>query len=172
MTTGWGEGNGTTIPKYHPDFAYFRGYVFFESDDAGLLPWTTTKAGINTDSGLFQSVRGKMITLMRPVIDFLRDLATEKGRMVSGEVADNPLEQALDAAKPKKYSEIEIKNTATVFQSPDPASLSPSEPPMVMIAYKKSEEELKQVKQVLKVRTNKAVGEKTFDYFLQMECDE
>lgn len=30
--TGWGEENGSMIPKYHADFAYFRGYVFFDSD--------------------------------------------------------------------------------------------------------------------------------------------
>jgi len=170
MITGWGEQNGAMIAKYHADFAYFRGYVFLESDDAGLLPWTTTKAGINTDSALFQSVRGKMMTLMRPVLDFLRRLATEKSRMESGDVADNPLEQALEAAKLKEYSEIE--NLETVFQSPDPASLSPSESRMSVITYKKSEEEIKQIKEVLKVRTNKAVGEKTFDYFFQQECDE
>ena len=41
--TGWGDSDGKRMPKYHPDFAFFRGYVFFDCQNAALLPWTTTK---------------------------------------------------------------------------------------------------------------------------------
>lgn len=50
--TGWGseiEG-GVATPKAHGQFARFRGYVFFESDDAQSLPWNTQKSGVDTDS--------------------------------------------------------------------------------------------------------------------------
>ncbi len=43
--TGWGrlaEEEAAAAPKYHNQFARFRGYVFFDSANAGLLPWNTT----------------------------------------------------------------------------------------------------------------------------------
>ena len=45
LTTGWGEGGETRVPKYHNDYAMFRGFVYFDSDNAYLLPWNTTKPG-------------------------------------------------------------------------------------------------------------------------------
>lgn len=47
ITTGWGEGDGKTVPRYHNQFARFRGYAFFDCDDASRLPWTTTKTGVD-----------------------------------------------------------------------------------------------------------------------------
>ena len=81
LTTGWGEGDGRTIPKYHNQFARFRGFAFFDSDNTGLLPWNTTKTGVDADSPIFRAVRLAMITLMRPVIDFLNKLDKEKEEM-------------------------------------------------------------------------------------------
>ena len=53
IVTGWGEGNSRTIPKYHNDFARFRGYVFLESVVTSHLPWNTTKTGVSRDSVVF-----------------------------------------------------------------------------------------------------------------------
>ena len=78
ILTGWGQGSDNTIPKYHNQFARFRGFVFFHSVDASLLPWNTTKTGVDADSAIYRSVRQKMIILMRPVIDFLNKLKEEK----------------------------------------------------------------------------------------------
>lgn len=103
QTTGWGKGNESRIPKYHPDFAYFRGYVSLESEDASRLPWNTTKTGVDIDSPIFKAVRLYMVTLSRPVIDFLRELAAEKIEGVQQD--DTPLEKALKEAKLKKLSE-------------------------------------------------------------------
>ena len=70
LATGWGENRETTIPKYHNQFARFRGYAFFDCDDAARLPWNTTKTGVDLDSPIYRSVRLTMLTMMRPVIDF------------------------------------------------------------------------------------------------------
>jgi len=45
--TVWGEGRGRQIPSWHTQFSRFRGFAFFESDDARRLPWTTTKVGVD-----------------------------------------------------------------------------------------------------------------------------
>jgi hypothetical protein len=71
--TGWGDGH----PLYHPQFAMFRGYVFFESERSSLLPWNTTKNGIDEESDIFKAIMPLMINMMKPVTSFLRKLKTE-----------------------------------------------------------------------------------------------
>ena len=49
IVTGWGGKNRA----FHPEMAYFRGYVFFESKDLLKLPWNTTKTGVDTTNRLY-----------------------------------------------------------------------------------------------------------------------
>jgi len=89
-TTGWREGDikGTSDVgrQYHNDFAYFRGYLYFESDDTSLLPWNTTKTGIDEDNEIYRGVREEMIKYMDPILSFLRNVANEK--RIEGENAE------------------------------------------------------------------------------------
>jgi len=167
-TTGWGEENGSMIPKYHADFAYFRGYVFFDADDTGLLPWTTTKTGIDDDASIYKAVRLEMLTLMRPVLDFLRQLARERSRKEQGDIEESALEKALENAESKTYSEI---NTLNKFIAPKPTPLPPVKANR-RIQYSQPESKVKKVQEVLNVNTLTATGEKTFEYFFKMECDD
>ncbi len=164
--TTWGAKNLT--PKYHPDFAFFRGYVFFDSADAELLPWTTTKTGVDTDSGLYKAVKQEMISLMRPVLDFLRKLATEKAEVEREEIDESPLEKAFNKTTSKNY--IDIENSGR-FIAPK-TNQAKRRPKQGRIQYNKPKEEIELLKKTLKVSTHKAVGEETFDYFMEMECDE
>lgn len=177
ITTGWGEkraGQRTTendadvtersleesvkVPKYHPQFSLFRGYVFFDCDDGSLLPWTTTKTDVDEDSPLYKHVREVMITLMRPIIDFLNKLDAEI------QTSGGPLTDAVEAASYHKLGESEY---AQVFTSPETGA--PTGPVMRRISYSKPVEEIELVKSALQVYTNREVGEKTFDYFLKRE---
>jgi len=167
--TGWGEGNSSMIPKYHADFAYFRGYVFFDSDDASLLPWTTTKTGVDDDASIYKAARLEMLTLMRPVLDFLRQLAGEKSLKKQGEIDESALEKALENAESKKYSEI---NTPNKFIAPKPIPLPPEKPDVRWIRYSKPVAQFKKVQELLRVNKPGDVGVGTFDYFFNMECDE
>lgn len=164
ITTGWGEGDGTTIPKYHNQFARFRGFAFFDSDDAGLLPWNTTKTGVDADSPTFKAVRLDMITLMRPVIDFLNKLDSEK----EVENDDKPLEEAVDNARLASVTEVQ---TSSRFLAPKPTPRPPL-PRTGRIQYNKPLDKIGKVKKVLKVSSFMAVGEKTFDYFYEKECED
>jgi histidine kinase/DNA gyrase B/HSP90-like ATPase len=164
--TTWGGSNPT--PKYHPDFAFFRGYVFFDSDDAELLPWTTTKTGVDSDSNLYKAVNLEMITLMRPVLDFLRKLANERALVERGEIEISPLEEAYKVTKPTNYLDVQQQDH---FIIPKVTPL-PRRPRLGRIQYNKPLDDIKMVKKVLRVTTYKAVGEKTFDYFMKMECEE
>jgi hypothetical protein len=164
--TTWGGSN--LSPKYHPDFAFFRGYVFFDSDDAELLPWTTTKTGIDSDSNLYKAVKLEMITLIRPVLDFLRKLANERAQVERGEIEKSPLEESYKGTKPTNYLDVQQQGH---FITPK-ATPVPRGPRIGRIQYNKPVDDIKTLKKILGVTTHKDVGEKTFDYFMKMECEE
>lgn len=113
--TGWGE----QIPKYHNQFSRFRGYVFFDSDDAGNLPWNTTKTGVDSDSPIYHAVRLEMMRMARPVIDFLNRLDREKE---DEEEEGRPLEAAVTTADSTNLSSVAAEES---FVAPKP----PKRPP-------------------------------------------
>ena len=160
--TGWGEGNGRTIPKYHNQFARFRGYVFFDCDDAGRVPWNTTKSGVDRDSPIYRAVRLQMIGLMRPVINFLNELDKEK------ENPDDhkPLHDAVSAMGAVPIREA---NTRDLFEYPRPPP-RPKRPPTGRIQYNKEVARINEVKKSLGVGTYTEVGRRTFDYYYDREC--
>ncbi|MEH1976528.1 MAG: ATP-binding protein [Nostoc sp.] len=160
---GWGTKSG--FPKYHADFAFFRGYAFFESDDAAYLPWTTTKTGIDYDSPIYKAIKQQVSELTVPVLTFLRKMADEKSRVERGEISESLLEQAY--LQTSLHSVFEA-NTSTTFQIPEQSAIPPRQN-RGTIQYNKTIEEIELVKELLNVSSNKEVGEKTFDYYLNNE---
>ena len=55
--TGWGDAD---VPRYHNQFIAISGIVEFRSDDAIMLPTTTTKLGIDAGSSVYIEVKNKM----------------------------------------------------------------------------------------------------------------
>ena len=165
IVTGWGEGEGRGIPKYHNQFARFRGFVFLDSDDAGLLPWNTTKTGVDQDSALFQAVRLEMTQVMRPVITFLNKLDAEKE---SAKTDDGPLDAALKAAVLVGLLSIAVADTFLALKA-KPAKRPPRSG---RIQYDRPLDQINKVKRRLKVTTYREVGERTFEYFFDLECAE
>jgi len=161
--TVWGEGD--RVPKYHADFARFRGLAYFDSDDASLLPWTTTKTGVDLDSPVYRAARQQMIEITRPVLDFLRKLEDERKNHEGGEIPDNPLARAVAAAAPGGVAALSIRPTFVAPPPPPP----PSGPPMSRIQYCKPADEVSRAKRLLGVGTFKEVGEKTFEYYMTYE---
>lgn len=162
-TTGWGEGQGRTIPKYHNTFARFRGFVHFDSEETTNLPWNTTKTGVDVDSDIYQKVRLEMITVMRPVLDFLSQLAKERAEISAD---PGPLESSVIDAKPIRVEQIP---EAAAFSAPK--RVPKAEPDTGRIQYSKPLDEIYTIQAELGVTTYKEVGEKTFEYFLRMECE-
>ena len=167
--TGWRTKSPTRIPKYHGQFNRFRGYVFFDADDAGLLPLNTTKTNMDMDSLKLQAVRQQMILLMRPVIDFLNKLHDEGGKREREEIDDEPLATAIESADLVNLSD--VGTIIGKFEAPTPPSRDTSQPKMGRIQYSKPSDDIEEVQQVLGVQTLKEVGEKTFEYFMEMEVN-
>ncbi len=161
-TTVWGERH--QMRAYHPDFSYFRGYAYFDCDDGALLPWTTTKTGVDADSPIYKAVQREMIEVTRPVLTFLTNL--EKERSVAA--AARPL---ADAIKDAMATQVQKVTQQHAFMGPPPAR-APTGPKMQKIQYVKPAAEVEKAKQLLKVRSFTAVGEKTFEYFMRYETGE
>lgn len=167
--TGWGEGNGRTIPRYHNQFARFRGFCFFDCDDASKLPWNTTKTGVDSDSVIYHSVRQRMVEMMRPVIDFLNRLDAEMDQ----EPDNRYLTSVVASTKSTPITSITAsaaRSQSFVSPKPPPPSQKPKGPKLRRIQYDKPEDEIEQVMSALGVSTLKDVGIETFDYYRRLEC--
>ncbi|MBX7210401.1 MAG: ATP-binding protein [Verrucomicrobiaceae bacterium] len=160
-TTVWGPAHN--LRQYHPDYAYFRGFAYFDSDHAALLPWTTTKTGVDVDSKIYRMVQQEMIEITRPVLDFLNRLERERRDRENGDSVDEPLQVEVKNAVETRAEGITI---AQGFVAP--ASFPrPTGPRYQKIQYTKRAELVEKVKKLLGVTTFTAVGEKTFDYYLE-----
>lgn len=155
--TGWSGRGG--VPKFHNQYARFRGYAFFEAEDPAKLPWNTTKTGIDHDSPLYQAIQQQMIGLMKPVVTFLNQLDAEGDR--------GRLHDAVESAKPTALTRI---THVGAFEAP--ARPKSKAPRTRRIQYDKPTDQVERVMRELDVTTLTAVGEKTFDYYYDLECAE
>jgi hypothetical protein len=164
--TGWGESGGKLVPHFHPQYNRFRGYAFLDSEDTSALPWNTTKTGVDTDSLSYKSVRLEMIKLTRPVIVFLNSLANERKTLDEDE---RVLQNAIEKAKPQDVDDVSVSRS---FKSPAPAPMREQSPDLTRISYRRPEKEVAVAKKKLKVSSARLVGEKSFEYFYKMECED
>ncbi|HEX8376171.1 MAG TPA: ATP-binding protein [Pedobacter sp.] len=149
-----------STPKAHYQFAHFRGFVYFESEDSVLLPWNTTKSSIDTESPVFQTTRLEMISALRQVIDFLNNLDKERRRGES--FLANKMSEATEAS----IGDISARSAA--FKAPK-SKFDPKKPETVKITYHKPTEEFEIAKKLLKANSAKEVGEETFRFYLNMQ---
>ncbi|HKP36379.1 MAG TPA: ATP-binding protein [Pyrinomonadaceae bacterium] len=161
--TGWGENIGERIPKFHPQFARFRGFVFLDCDNPALLPWNTTKTGLDTDNELYKGVRREMNILGRPVIDFLNNLDREKNRVT------RPLHGLVEKMDADEKTHVLLTNVkrSGAFVCPMPKAVE--KPDSVDIKYKRPIRQVNVLKKFLGVTTAREVGEKTFDWVYELE---
>jgi hypothetical protein len=155
--TGWkalADAAEVAVPKYHNQFARFRGFVFFDSKEADLLPWNTTKTGVDEDSALYRSILLEMVEAMRPIIDFLNELDREKDSAEE----DMPLTQAVERAMP-----LNLRAISRVGPFVQPARQMQRGPAMVTISYKRARDKANELQEALGARSAKETGEKSFD---------
>ncbi len=158
--TGWGvEGNNA----YHPQYRLFRGYVFLEAHDSSLLPWNTTKTGVDEDSPVFRAVQNQMEIALKDVQQVLNEL--KKERQYHDEDEDMPLNVAVDDAQ-----EVDIDDLpeSEVVQAPD-AAPRPSSNQNKRIVYSVDRSRFEAVYETLGAGSAKEVGLKTFEYFYESQ---
>lgn len=161
--TGWGQvTDDMSLPKYHGQFARFRGIATFDSDSSQRVPWNTTKTDIDTDNPVWRDAREKMIELMRPVIDFLNVLDAD----IEEHTRDrSPMLKALQETPLVKYESLPMKADFVV-----PALEQLEEVvPYTKIQYSRPVDDVALLKKALGLPSAKAVGERTFDIALQKQ---
>lgn len=165
--TGWGEDAGdVSIPAFHGQYNNLRGYAYFDCDDPSKLPWNTTKTGFNADSPLYRAVRLEMMRMMLPVKAFLDRLKEEKSaKSDTGEAG--PLESLLLKAEIADVQDVAVRRAFEL--PPMKQKRKPAGPIMQKIQYEKPLKMVEEAKNLLKARSWKEVGEKTFDYFYRAE---
>ncbi|MDD5108987.1 MAG: ATP-binding protein [Candidatus Omnitrophica bacterium] len=166
--TGWGVKTSVKIPEYHGQFSRFRGFVLFESRLPSFLPWNTSKTSVDTDSPIFQSVKLEMISLMRPIIDFLNKVHDESGAYLNKKLEEKYLQKEIDSASLKDYLDV---RTSSKFIAPTQKRLA-KKTNEVIIRYIRTEDKVEKLKKFFKISSPKQVGEKTFDYTYSRECKE
>ncbi len=154
--TGW---SGSGLPIFQPKHRPFLGTVFFVARNAEELPWTTTKAGINEDSLLWQETKRQMISVGRGVVSYLDRRYTDEGTEVASkdlrEVAGNKISALAAAASKKKKFE--------------PPKRKP--PKNIRIQYDAAVGDVERIKEYLQKpgMGGAEVGRYTFRYFLRNE---
>lgn len=153
--TGWSAAaDDIAIPKYHGQFARFRGYAFLDSRDASLLPWNTTKTGIDLETAAYRRLKPRLIAITRPIIDFLNNLDGEK----EFEEKDRVLTEVVRKAASVPLATLPER---VVFQAKPPREKGP---PLARISYQKPKAEIEALADAFGVKKPKEVGELSFDY--------
>lgn len=169
--TVWTGSKGDGVPFWHSQYHRFRGYVFFEAKDSSLLPWNTTKTGMDLDSPYYKEVRRMMINMTRQVMDLLDKLKSEKEK-------DNPEEeQKLNKAIEESLEHpISVVEALTKTHSLSNQFIYPSKlfnplkkSKMTRISYQVSTEKYNKVKDDIGVSAPKDVGLTTFEYYFENE---
>ncbi len=126
---------------------------------------------MDLDSPRYRSVRQKMIQLMKPVITFLNNMKKEREK--GSQPDERPLEMKATLASPTYLQNVNIKeNTSQKFIYPETLAKHKKGPNEAKISYLRPIDQIDQIKTALDVRSNKEVGEKTFDYFFEMEIND
>lgn len=160
--TVWGN-DGFQV--WHPQYAGFAGFVFFQSDNQDKLPWTTTKRDLDDASPLY---RRTVTRMKRMTEDFIR--------------YTNKRKSELDAAKnlesgSQKVDVYSFKPEAPASGLPASATLklptltSTTAPAAVTISFKRLKTEVDEIRKHSgnPLLTNKDVGHLTFDYYREAE---
>ena len=155
--TGWGRvaEQRDGIPKFHNQYARFRGAVFFDCRSSRKLPWNTTKTGLDASSAVWQAVLPKMLDHTRVAIRFLNSLDDE----IAEYGQSSPTLAALNReASPR---DVETLRGSSAFswnrrpRAPGPRTTS--------IQYSREHRKIQALMTALGVGSAKAVGERTFD---------
>ncbi len=154
--TGWGDDQ---FPAWHYQYNGFMGMVLFHSSDPNLLPWTTTKRDVDESSPLYRRAISKVKIATRPWIEYTN-------RRKSNRDAARAIE---DNAKAVSFFDVESNPVLKVPNLPTKPKIQ-----MANINYQKPLSEVNKVRAAFgdKFLTYRAIGEKTFDYYVEHEVEE
>ena len=158
--TGWGWQTpemdaATGLPRYHNQFARFRGYILFDCENAGRLPWNTTKTDIDPDNSIWLDARQVMSSVMRPVIDFL-NLVDRESELPN---SDRLLTGLLQSANTKAIADIRDEQNFRYPKNP-----RPPRPTTVTIQFPKEKDRVEELREAMGTDSARATGDAAFEF--------
>ena len=156
--TGWGSiaEQGEGIPKFHNQYARFRGVAFFSCRLSKKLPWNTTKTGLDPSHKAWQTALPKIVDHTRSIINFLNNLDKDIDEWGS---RSSPMLSSLRSetqSRPvESFSHVQRFSYNTQPRAPGPKTIK--------IQYSREETKIQSLMTALGVNSAKAVGEATFD---------
>ena len=172
--TGWGTGDlgGTETPAWHPQYARFRGFVFFTSEFPGALPWTTTKTEIDESSDVYRNALAKMRSVIRRFADYTNELSLERERFEEGHgKAPQRITIALETARLAVVGDVPIGHFKVPERDRSTAPTTPAGPRTTSIQFRAKASEVNELKKALGLTTNRQVGEEAFERLYDEEID-
>lgn len=162
--TGWGN----PAAAYHPQYRSFRGFVYLSADDAGLLPWNTTKTAVDRDSLVFRAVQSEMKTTLVEVQAVINRAKQVRARMEEDDAKPEIL-AALDEAPDQPISSLAVSPKMIAPPSPPPKPQVLPTPKAQRIQYTVDRERYKEVAEALGAANASEAGRLTFEYFYEQE---
>lgn len=163
--TGWETkldgSQGQATPGAHGQFSRFRGYAVFESDNAKVLPWNTSKSSVDAESRVYQAARMEMANALRQVADFLNSLDTER------DSESTFLKDSVDEAEP-----VPLSSVAASARFIAPSRATSRRPTTVRVQFTRSVEDVEFAKTYFEATSATKAGEAVFDYFLAREKED
>ena len=175
--TGW----GSSAAAYHPQYRNFRGYVYMNADDAGLLPWNTTKTAVDRDHQVFRTVASEMKRALVEVQGVINRIKIENARWTEqkqdqeakgeAEPEKTALLAAVDDAPAVHVSELpEIDAAFAPASTTFPPKLPPS-PTTQRIQYEVQVERYRKLAEVFGASSGSDLGRQTFEYVWKAEVE-
>ncbi|SFU75481.1 Histidine kinase-, DNA gyrase B-, and HSP90-like ATPase [Pustulibacterium marinum] len=160
--TGWdGRRFGNSnVQKFHHIYAMFRGFVFFSSDNSKLLPMTTTKTGVDSNSKVFKAARNEMINAMSQVITFLKTFNSDEER-----------NDVITSSEEVDIIQLSNQTYDSRFKYPTINKIGEINDSLTTVSFKADKKDVDKSKKFFHVSANREVGEKVFEYFIKSESD-
>lgn len=160
--TGW----GSATASYHPQYRRFRGYLYLSADDSALLPWNTTKTGIDQDSAVFRAAQQQMFSALQAVVTVLNRVKQEtQTKDESEQVAVGALAHAKEVAVDDL-----AKSAAYVIPEP-PSRARRSRSSTISVQYRVDRELMRKAMESLSTESASDVGRRTFEYYMDAEVE-
>jgi hypothetical protein len=156
--TGWAD----EVPRFHPQFRRFRGYVYL-SGDSSAMPWNTSKTDVDEDSEIWEQTRPHIVRALRQAVKVMNRIKNEVQQRPPD---DRPLVSAVKASRPAVLERLPERRD---FKLPDP-------PPKIVadskkISYSISSEAFERASAALQTQRSSEIGQRTFAYWMRREVD-
>jgi hypothetical protein len=156
--TGWAN----EVPRFHPQFRRFRGFVYLSGDSAAM-PWNTSKTDVDEDSEIWEQTRTHIVDVLRKSIKIMNRIKQEVQQRPPD---DRPLVAAVKSSRPAALERLPERRD---FKIPDPAPKIVSD--SKKISYSISSDAFARASEALQTPRASEIGQRTFAYWMRREVD-